>query len=58
MKKLTQLQISLGKEWTVAGEADSNNPKEIRDLKKLEWDIRNKFRDNPNFKARYKEIKE
>jgi len=58
MKKLTQLQISLGKEWTVAGEANSNNPKEMRDLKRLEWDIRNEFRENPQFKSRYQEIKE
>jgi hypothetical protein len=58
MKKLTQLQISLGKEWTVAGEANSSNTKEMIELKRLEWDMRNKFRDNPHFKSRYQEIKE
>ena len=58
MNKYTQLMVSLGGEWVVAGEANSSSPKELAELKRLEWDMRNKNRGNPNFKSEYREVKE
>ena len=56
---LTQLQISLdGINWTVAGEAKSNVSREMLELKRLEWDLRNKHRKTPGFKLQYAEVKQ
>lgn len=55
--KYTQLVISTNEtDWVIAGESKSNDSKGLRDLKVLEWDLRNKNRNNPQFKMKYREV--